>query len=279
MTQKSIEDADCGYSTPIATNSTPNEDDSLTKFGEFPWTTVILDENFQYQCVGSLIHPEVVLTSAHCINNSEKYMARVGEWDTTNKEETYPHQNQNVKYIIKHPDFDRSNLFYNIALLILEEPFKLGGNVKTACLSDSTPVPLRTFYDECVATGWGVTRPNEMYSRIMKKVEFSLLSHKVCEQELQSTRLGKWFDLHQTFVCAKGQYGSDLCAGNGGSPLVCPIEGQPTRYQQVGVTSWGIGCAANAPTVFAKISQVKNWIDEKFKDLKLSSAYYTFKND
>lgn len=38
--------------------------------------------------------------------------------------------------------------------------------------------------------------------------------------------------------------------GDGGSPLVCPIESKFERYYQSGIVAWGIGCADVNPGSF-----------------------------
>lgn len=35
---------------------------------------------------------------------------------------------------------------------------------------------------------------------------------------------------------------SELIIGDGGTPLVCPLSTDKSRYFQLGITSWGIGC-------------------------------------
>ena len=48
-----------------------------------------------------------------------------------------------------------------------------------------------------------------------------LVENRNCEQLLRdNTRLGAFFELDDSFICAGGQKGIDTCKGDGGSPLI-----------------------------------------------------------
>ena len=60
-------------------------------------------------------------------------------------------------------------------------------------------------------------------------------------------------------ICA-GEKGKDSCQGDSGGPMV------DAAKKQVGVVSWGIGCAlAGYPGVYARVSTYADWISATAK--------------
>uniref|UniRef100_A0A2C9H4V7 Phenoloxidase-activating factor 2 n=1 Tax=Anopheles melas TaxID=34690 RepID=A0A2C9H4V7_9DIPT len=259
--------------------------DGESEYGEFPWMLAVLreervaDSNLNvYECGASLIAPNVVLTAAHCVFNKQKeqLLIRAGEWDTQTRNELYQHQDRRVAEVITHEAFNKASLANDVALLILTEPFQLAENVQPICLP-----PKGTSFDrsKCFASGWGknVFGKEGKYQVILKKVELPVVPHTECQQSLRSTRLGKRFALHQSFLCAGGVAGKDTCRGDGGSPLVCPIPGSPTHYYQAGIVAWGIGCGENGiPGVYGNVAFFRDWIDQQLVQRSILARDYVY---
>lgn len=130
---------------------------------EFPWVVAIIQKIHDndnivnvFKCGGSLIHPSVIMTAAHCVvdlkDHVQDVMTRVGEWDTQTVNEPYPHQDRGVVDILVHPEYTRGSHFNNIALLFLDKPVELDVNINTACLP---PQDYKFDHQRCFATGWG----------------------------------------------------------------------------------------------------------------------------
>jgi hypothetical protein len=258
------------------TGNTNNE----AGFGEFPWTVALL-KNVQghpvFICAGSLIHPSVILTGAHCVQNytASDLFVRAGEWDTQTTKERLPHQQRPVSEVAIHPEFNPRSLANDIALLKLTNPVQLDEHINVVCL------PQQNYYSnsgECFATGWGknVFGKKGKYSVIMKRVPLPMVEFETCQDALRKTRLTKHFRLHNSFVCAGGVQGTDTCQGDGGAPLVCPSSsGVPNKYVQIGTVAWGIGCNDAIPGVYSNVALFRQWIDDTVYEFGYDPSVYS----
>merc|ERR1712013_962207 len=72
-----------------------------------------------------------------------------------------------------------------------------------------------------------------------------------------------------TMICAEG-IDTDSCQGDSGGPLI--VAG--TR-EQVGVTSWGIGCNSGLPGVYVNLMRFTQWIDEEIASVEFTTTTTT----
>ncbi|XP_034235760.1 phenoloxidase-activating factor 2-like [Thrips palmi] len=244
---------------------------NYSSFGEFPWMLAIIPKaNLSLKFGGVLISPSVVLTVAHRLNSltASDLTVRAGEWDFKSEIEPYNHQDRGVKKITIHPKFDKSELFYNVALLMLNEPMPSNRHIASACLPQATD----NFENKhCIVTGWGqdaatAANADGPLSDVLKAVNLEVLPHHECDAKLKRTPLGMAYQLHGSFICAGGEEKKDACEGDGGSPLVCPTNESGSRYAVVGLVSWGIGCGIkDRPGVYTNVPFLRDWINEELK--------------
>ncbi|XP_037082736.1 plasma kallikrein-like [Pollicipes pollicipes] len=159
-----------------------------------------------------------------------------------------------VSKIITHKYFDAKTWNHDIALVKLREPLALDQmtGVNTVCL----PGASASFEGHlCHVTGWGKVTENGSDSELLQKIAVPVIPYNDCYKKYESIN-----PITPGMVCAGGdQPNKGPCVGDSGGPLQCRRE--DGAWVQIGVTSWGVGCARqNYPSVYVKISDYVNWI-------------------
>jgi len=191
-------------------------------------------------------------------------------------------QTSRVSKILLHPEYSPRSLTNDLAVLVLETPFKFTAYVGRVCLPgprDSVQVN-----EECVASGHGreVFEVGQ-YSPKLRKVNLPIWTSAQCEETLNDKHFSqhltdKWA-IDKSHLCAGGKEEADTCEGDGGGPLMCKgqhvkpkspetkvpknevgifdaeedifdaddydlrnSDSSPSQIVQVGVIAWGVGC-------------------------------------
>lgn len=218
-----------------------------TEPGEFPYMVSIqINSHF---CGGSLIAPNYVLTAAHCIFTSSlpgRGRVVVG----LHKLSDAAPEVFKIKRAIKHPKYQQRNSYdYDFALIELDgvsrfEPAILDGRE----VHDIIPEGMMS-----TTIGWGDTAEGGSLSDVLLKVDIPIVTQAECTKAYPK-------DILDTMLCAgldKG--GKDSCQGDSGGPLL--VETDHGKVQ-VGVVSWGQGCARPMKYgVYSRVSSAIEWIE------------------
>ena len=186
-----------------------------------------------------MITPSVVLTAAHCIQSIQS--AEIGRYDFSADEsgvETYVKLERR-----RHPLFNPDTYDFDYALIKLEReqpsPF-------LASLRKTPEIP-----DTMTIMGWGLTSDGGKQSNELLEADVLKFDTSECSKNYQPD------PVTDNMFCAE-DVGVDACQGDSGGPII--ITGTNI---QVGITSWGSGCAvASFPGVYARVDKGYSWIEE-----------------
>ncbi|NWW29245.1 FA10 factor, partial [Falcunculus frontatus] len=93
---------------------------------------VLLNEEGEEFCGGTILNENFILTAAHCINQSKEIKVVVGEVDREKEEQS--ETMHTVEKIFVHSKFVAETYDNDIALLKLKEPVRFSEYVVAACL-------------------------------------------------------------------------------------------------------------------------------------------------
>ncbi|KAM9190129.1 coagulation factor X isoform 4-T4 [Dugong dugon] len=226
------------------------------KEGECPWQALLVNEENEGFCGGTILNEYYILTAAHCLHQAKRFTVRVGERNTEKEEgNEMAHE---VEIIIKHNRFVKETYDFDIAVIKLKTPITFRMNVAPACLpqkdwAESTLMTQKTG----IVSGFGRTHEKGRLSTILKMLEVPYVDRNTC-------KLSSSFTITQNMFCAG--YDSnpeDACQGDSGGPHVTRFR---DTYFVTGIISWGEGCARKGKYgIYTKVTSFLKWIDRSMK--------------
>ncbi|WP_200375665.1 serine protease [Thiocystis violacea] len=229
---------------------------------EWPWQAALEVTtwriNDKWKCGGSVIHPNWILTAAHCVIDAidERYTTvspssikvRTG---STRFE--YGGQESKVKRIVKHPEFDPISGDHDIALLELKSPVF------------ADPIrPVTWEYEPSLAcpgtsgsiTGWTTTELCGNPAVVLSKVNAAIVDPDRCRSTEDAT-------ITSNMICSTSTAGNDDVQLDNGSPLV--VGNGRGGYVQAGIVSCGTAnqrCeSATSPTTHTRLASHVEWME------------------
>jgi trypsin len=215
----------------------------------YPWQVFLISGN--YQCGGSMISRDWVVTAAHCVYGTAPSAITViaGATNPYSSGDTY-----HVSDVIVHSSYNSTTYAYDIALLKVTSsmnctyctPIRLMNSLN-ALEGATDPGVMATI------TGWGLTSISpKVLPQNLQVAIVPIVSNSVASQV--------WGSIPSTDIMAGYLDGNkDACSGDSGGPMSVYVNGE---YRQAGIVSWG---SKNCDTygAYTKVSALEPWIREK----------------
>jgi hypothetical protein len=229
-------------------------------------------------CGGTLIDDQHVLTAAHCVTYEPDTVAVASGLRVVAKTKTLSNSDslgtgetgaRRVIEVFIHPGFGENagDGFHNdVAVLRLAEPVSGASTVRLIGADEGALWGAGAGGVNAFVAGWGDTDPldkrdpDSKFPATLRQTTVPLHSDATCSATVGGG-YGTAFE-RATNLCAGTlqsgtTLGTDSCQGDSGGPLTVSA---PDGYRQIGVTSWGEGCAEHTFGSYSRIDALRGWI-------------------
>ncbi|MBL4900371.1 MAG: trypsin-like serine protease [Colwellia sp.] len=234
-------------------------------------------------CGASFLGGKWLLTASHCVEDKlpQQLSVNVGEYDLSNGAENV----KAVKRIYMHADYQLDvELNNDIALIELVDSV----NNPAITLVDLTATEQFAIDNSTVTvTGWGGQQgypatggSTSNFPTVLHQVDLQLSTNEECKNILaqsstdafEGTFTANDIGITDAMICAfVPGGGKSACQGDSGGPLMINTN---EGWQQIGIVSWGIGCAADGfPGVYTRTAFFNDWVNEIIQGIAIEQFY------
>ncbi|MFF4955825.1 serine protease [Streptomyces sp. NPDC001222] len=200
--------------------------------GEFPFMV-----RLSMGCGGALYAKNIVLTAAHCVNGSGTNTSITATAGVVDLQSSSAIKVKSAK-VLQAPGYNGKGKDW--ALIKLARAVDL----------PTLPVATGTAYNngDFTVAGWGAAREGGGQQRYLLKAQVPFVDDATCQRAYGNDLVPG------DEICAGfPQGGVDTCQGDSGGPMF--RKDATGAYLQVGIVSWGEGCArAGYPGVYTEVS-------------------------
>uniref|UniRef100_A0A224YPR8 Transmembrane protease serine 9-like protein n=1 Tax=Rhipicephalus zambeziensis TaxID=60191 RepID=A0A224YPR8_9ACAR len=226
---------------------------SIAEPNQFPWMVYLVLHFYDgrtFGCGGSILTKLHILTAAHCTHDDKRRPFKRIDVYYGNTDRTRA-KILRVTKMISHPKYDNHRFINDIAVLVVDRPFEYGSNARPICIPTA---PMNITNMKTIVAGWGLLQEGGNPTNRLRYTTVRVVTEQWCSKVYPQR-----FDGYVEY-CAYRK-GTDSCQVDSGGPAIVRVDGG--RYVQVGILSYGTGCAREyEPGVYARVDVFIPWLKQ-----------------